>query len=296
MEEDLRRRDFTINAMALQLENGEIIRLLDPTGGRADLEHALVRVLHRGSFLDDPTRMLRAIRYARRYGFDIAPGTLRLFNDEARKVLSTLSGERLRHELDLILDESNAAAMLADADMLKLLPAVDARLPRFEAVFAALLDVPPNAGQEIDRRTLGYLLWLMDLPEEELLVLRERLAFTAELGKALLSASSILDDLSILQDARPSIWTQRLDGVPPAAIHALYVRTREPAFARYLETWRNIHAHTTGEDLIARGLTPGPRFKEILSRLRAAWLDAEISSPEGERALLETILKGQVEP
>ena len=120
--DDLRRRDFSMNAMALRLDGKNYGELVDPLGGQSDLERGLIRVLHDRSFIDDPTRMLRAVRYAGRYEFEIEARTLGLIDDEAKAVLSRLSGERLRHEFDLIFEEKNRAAMLnrlAELDLLR---------------------------------------------------------------------------------------------------------------------------------------------------------------------------------
>ncbi|MCI0551044.1 MAG: tRNA nucleotidyltransferase, partial [Anaerolineae bacterium] len=121
IDNDLRRRDFTINAMALRLDGNHYGRLIDPLGGEADLEGGTIRVLHSKSLIDDPTRIYRAIRYEERYGFQIADDTLALLPD-ARPIIGELSAERIRHELDLILAEPNAASMLkrlAELDLLK---------------------------------------------------------------------------------------------------------------------------------------------------------------------------------
>ncbi len=129
LRSDLRRRDFTINAMAVQLGTDRAGEVIDPYGGVDDLQKGLVRVLHSKSFLDDPTRMFRAIRYSRRYEFALAQSTRRLFSGEALRILATLSGERLRHELELILDESGADLMLKDAESLHLLATHSSRPP-----------------------------------------------------------------------------------------------------------------------------------------------------------------------
>ncbi|MBE3117409.1 MAG: CCA tRNA nucleotidyltransferase, partial [Candidatus Atribacteria bacterium] len=109
--DDLRRRDFTINTLALRLDGDHFGELRDDLGGLEDLQAGLVRVLHPVSFVDDPTRLFRAVRYELRYGFQIAPETLALIPD-ARLLINRLSAERVRHELDLILEEENAASML----------------------------------------------------------------------------------------------------------------------------------------------------------------------------------------
>ena len=102
IDDDLHRRDFTINAMAIRLDGETFGELFDPLGGEKDLEAKLIRILHEKSFVDDPTRIFRAVRYAGRYEFEITSETLSLITDEARRVLSQLSGERIRHEFDLI--------------------------------------------------------------------------------------------------------------------------------------------------------------------------------------------------
>ncbi len=290
--EDLHRRDFSINAMALRLDGDHFGELLDPLKGQRDLARGRIRVLHPCSFVDDPTRLLRAIRYARRYDFQIESGTVGLINDESRAVLSQLSGERLRHEFDLIFDEPNAISMLEEAADLGLLSAVDATLPIPEPGFAALLDSrpAPALGLEMDRRKLGYLLWFMDMPAKSLPALRGRLAFTADLAKSVFTAAALLADVPVLADASPSEWTFRLDKVPPLSVYAVYLRTTQPALEEYLAVWRHIQPRITGDDLRARGLPPGPRYRHVLWHLRAAWLDGEVRNDKEEAALLESLM------
>ena len=100
--DDLARRDFTVNAMALPL-TGSDTRLVDPHGGRADLDAGIIRTLHPGSFRDDPTRMMRAVRYSSRLDFQLADTTvMELQHALAANALSTISADRIRHELDRI--------------------------------------------------------------------------------------------------------------------------------------------------------------------------------------------------
>ena len=97
-----------INTLAIRLDDDHFGELCDELGGLNDLQHGIVRVLHPHSFMDDPTRIYRAVRYEKRYGFNIAKETLALI-PEARQLVEKLSAQRIRHELDLILDEPNAA-------------------------------------------------------------------------------------------------------------------------------------------------------------------------------------------
>ncbi len=120
---DLHRRDFTINTMALRLDGRHYGELYDYWGGLNDLHKGLVRVLHSLSFVDDPTRMLRAVRFEKRFGFQIE-GRTRQLMEEARPLLHQVSGDRLRHELDLALAEEKPAAMLGRLQELELLAAI----------------------------------------------------------------------------------------------------------------------------------------------------------------------------
>jgi tRNA nucleotidyltransferase (CCA-adding enzyme) len=117
---DLHRRDFTINTMAVRLDGHHFGDLYDYWGGLTDLRKGLIRVLHSLSFVDDPTRILRAIRFEQRFGFNIEERTLALIS-EAQELLEKVSGDRIRHEIDLIMEEPRAPEMLARINKLKLL-------------------------------------------------------------------------------------------------------------------------------------------------------------------------------
>ena len=111
LTDDLRRRDFSINALAMCLDTNAFGTIVDKMGGLEDLEAGIIRVLHKQSFIDDPTRIFRAYRYAGRYGFRIAE-TDEILIQEALPILSQLSGERIRNEIDRVLLEKNAAKIV----------------------------------------------------------------------------------------------------------------------------------------------------------------------------------------
>ena len=287
----------------MRLDGRHYGELHDHWGGFADLERGLVRVLHSLSFVDDPTRMMRAVRFEQRFDFKIGVRTLELM-DEARPLLERLSGNRIRHELDLILDEARAVAMLARLADLNLLSVIHPAL-RWDNGLAdrltASLEIPlpeaftdPADVSDIPlRRALGYLLWLSPLSEDELHAVFQRMHFPSSLERMALAASQLCTDLPSLKDAPPSKWTTRLDGVPLLSLYAVSLcvpDTLEP-LERYVRTWRHIYPQTDGNALQARGLKSGPRYREILSQLRAAWLDGEVASEEEEIMLLEKLLK-----
>jgi len=302
--DDIRRRDFTINAMALRLDGGHFGELLDPLGGESDLGQGSIRALHLRSFVDDPTRMFRAVRYEGRYGFTIEGGTLGLMNDEARQVLSQLSGERVRHELDLILEEHNPSVILhrlAELDLLKSIhpflsfdQSAKVRLANIH-LFRDLQRISPWNINRGNKSVLGWLLWLMQSSHADIAALNLRLQFTADLLGSLFAATSIHADISSFRDMKPSQCVERLAPYPPDAIEAVYFVAQDEktkaVFFNYLSRWRHVKPHTTGDALKARGLEPGPKYGEIIRRLRAAWLDGEVTSHEEEKKLLGNLLK-----
>lgn len=304
IDADLRRRDFSINAMALRLDGQHFGELLDPMDGEADLESGLIRVLHPASFIDDPTRMYRAIRYATRYGFQISEDTLTLI-PEARDLVEQLSAQRIRHELELILEEENAASMLEWLNQLDLLKPIHPHLTFDETARARLAnlhkfrDLQRISPWNIDRwdgtrHVLGWLLWLMPLSHQKIGELNLRLQFTADLLGSLFAASWIFADLDKFASLKPSQCVERLSPYSLDAIEAVYFAARDEktrdVFFKYLSEWRHVKPNFTGDDLIERGLEPGPKIGKILRRLRAAWLDGEITSREQESNLLNELL------
>ena len=289
IEDDIRRRDFTINALALRLDEPHFGELRDDLHGMDDLQNGIVRALHPGSFSDDPTRMYRAVRYEKRYGFTIAAETLALIPG-ARSLVAKLSAQRIRHELDLVLEEQNAAPILRRLDELELLEPVHPALVGFdESILAA-----SQRGGLSPNRNLRWLLWLMNLPEQEIASINKRLHFNARLLKSLQAASAIHHDLASFAGLKPSEVVNRLDAYPLEAIeavaHAIPDRKIRDKFHKYLSEWRHIKPRTTGHHLKKRGIEPGPKYAEVLRRLRAAWLDGEVENEEEEERLLESII------
>lgn len=300
IEDDIRRRDFTINTLALRLDGDHFGELYDLYNGVTDIERRTIRVLHDASFLDDPTRMFRAVRYEQRYSFQIAPQTLALL-PAACPLVAELSAERARHELDLVFDEPRAAHMLARLDELGLVKAVSDALPwgahlreRLETCLDAV--PPPGWGLGLPatgipfRRILGYCLWLLDLTPGEIDALQARLAFPLAVLNPIRAAARLRADLPALSGAKPSKWVDRLGGVPLVAVYALSLVSWEDALETYALHWRHIHPETDGETLKTLGVPPGPAYKKILLRLRTAWLDGEVASAQQEKALLKKLL------
>ncbi len=294
--DDLRRRDFTINALAIRLDGTHLGELRDDVGGREDLGQGIVRVLHPGSFIDDPTRIYRAVRYEQRYGFRMAGDTLELIPG-ARGGVGRLSAQRIRHELDLILDEQQAVAMLRRLAELDLLKAINPALPYDEAAarrLAAAEQAPPLEIPVVPRRALRWLLWLMPLPAADIEIIDSRLHFTADLRRDLLAASDLAAKIHSFVGLPPSGWHDRLGDTPPAAAYAVYLSLKpgdaRSALERYLSEWRHIRPKTTGHDLRQLGIKPGAEYQRILRELRRAWLDGELQTEQDERDYLRQLI------
>jgi tRNA nucleotidyltransferase (CCA-adding enzyme) len=288
----------------LRLDGDHFGELVDVLEGQTDLERGMIRVLHPKSFIDDPTRMYRAVRYEQRYGFEIAPDTLALI-PEARPLIDSLSAQRIRHELDLILEDSGTALMLKRLDELDLLKPIHpvlgfdesahtrlSRLPAFREI-QALSPWNADSMNRVNKPDLGWLLWLMPLSREEIESLNSRLNFTADLRDSLLAVSTLYAERNSLTGLKPSQYVERLESYPEDAIEALYFvspdESSKDIFFKYLTEWRHVKAHVTGDDLKRRGLEPGPKYALILRQLRNAWLDGEVKTQEEEKQLLASL-------
>src|SRR5512139_747696 len=295
IDDDLRRRDFTINAMALRLDGRYYGQLYDPLDGQGDLSRGTIRVLHDRSFADDPTRMLRAVRYAGRYGFTLEPHTLDLIDEEGRAVLSRLSGERLRHEFDMIFEEEHPSSILHHLAELDLLSPIHPALQNANFQIP-LIDILPGEFGELTipnihtfKQILGWILWLVPLSAFDIEAISKRLDFPTHLTKSAAGGSRLLADLPSLIHWKPSQWTFYLEELPSISVYAVYLIRMEAALREYLVHWRKVKPSLTGEDLKQRGLQPGPRFAEILRQIRAARLDGEVVSREEELKMLEKL-------
>jgi tRNA nucleotidyltransferase (CCA-adding enzyme) len=304
---DLYRRDFTINTLALRLDGSHYGELHDYWGGMNDLRDGLVRVLHSLSFVDDPTRMLRAIRFEQRFDFHIEKRTQDLLY-EARSLIGQISGDRIRHELDHILDEDQRVRMLERMSELGLLGEIHPALVwddecRENLRMLSSLDNKPLTGVNLDlqrgsnRRRLAYILWFIHLPVEKIKAILRRLRYPTTQSKVVLSASHLWKDLPWLANAKLSQIANRLEDVPALAIYAVFLAARNEHVCSNLQAYLNrinlITPTVTGYDLQRRGLPPGPIYKYILGAIRDGWLDGKIENVDQEQAYLDELIKNE---
>ncbi len=259
--EDLARRDFTVNAMAFPLAgDGE---LLDPHGGLDDLRAGVLRVLHDRSFIDDPTRALRAARYAARFGFDLEPGTARLL---AAADLSTVSDDRVQGELRRIAAEEDPAKALQLIVDWELMPTLDPEAPGRVAEVTRLASTPPWAGWA-NRELAVELAIVRPLPQ-----IRELAAATPERPSEAVRLAVPWDPAQLL--VARALGAEWLD--------------------RYAEELRHVHLEITGEDLIAEGIPEGPAIGHGLEAALSGKLDGELSGREEELRIALAAARGEI--
>lgn len=250
IEQDLARRDFTVNAMAIPLQ-GEA-RLIDPHGGKADLDQGLLRVLHDRSFVDDPTRAIRAARYASRLRFALDPETERALR---RSDLTTVSADRRRAELERLAAEERAHEgfeLLAEWGVIDLRPG---GLQLTEAV-EELLKAPH---------------WAEAVP-------RERAIVAAALGPP--GAEEVLASMWAPKPGEGVEMAERRDPVELILARAMGADWLD----RYLVSWRKVELEIDGDDLIAAGIEQGPAIGRGLRAARHKKLEGEIQDREEELA------------
>lgn len=298
---DLQRRDFTINTLAIQLSPAAASGyLLDFYGGLADLQAGIIRVLHSLSFVDDPTRILRAMRFECRLDFRVEPRTAELITT-ALPMLRRITGERIRNELDLLLREDQPEQALLRMQEQGILEAIHPAFcvpadigSRFEM---ARSTTPPWPYNPPERALLLWHVLAASIPVDKLDDLCSRLLLGRRLTDSLMSAARLVQEINGLGEPhlRPSQVVAYLDHSTDLARLIAWMLTSNPTvrnrIVQYMTEWRFIQPVTTGHDLKNLGLQPGPRYSVILSTLRTARLDGTITTDDEEFALRQQLLR-----
>ena len=310
---DLFRRDFSINALAVRLDCEPFGQLVDFFSGQRDIKERVIRVLHTLSFVEDPTRCLRAVRFEQRYNFHIGAGTEKLIKNALKlKLMDKLSGFRLFHEFQHICDEEDPSACIARLDQLGVLEAVSPLLSLNPTRKNLLLRLQETLTwyrllyfEEAAQPWLAFFLALnhnmsyadtanhyqrMGLPEprradilrqrEHMRVVRGKLEpwqKDHEAGKESISAlCALLRPLSL------ECLLYLMADTSDAAL--------QKNLSRYITQWRKEKTDVSGEDLRIMGLEPGPAFGRILDAVLAAKLDGTAATPEQQMDLARSLV------
>ena len=315
LEEDLFRRDFTINAMAVQLNLVQWGELRDPFGGQQDLKNKTLRVLHDRSFVDDPTRIFRAIRFAERFGFRIEPNTGRLLaRASSANLVARLSGPRLANEIFALMKEDHPDAAIRRLRRLRLLRFLHPRLSPGKRTERLLAVLPQTIGAWKRRCPELFLnrplLWVMALlahaSASVIAGTIQRLQLATTESRALQWAGEksgrVAKTLSADALLRPSHIYHLLSRLPNEALALVLAKGLVSSKAagivrlkrrltRFLERDRLTTTTINGNTLKEFGLRPGPHFKKILDRLLDERLDGRITAVAQERDRARILVK-----
>jgi tRNA nucleotidyltransferase (CCA-adding enzyme) len=299
VKRDLYRRDFTINTLAVRLNRQHFGQLLDFFGARRDIKDRQIRVLHNLSFVEDPSRIFRAIRFEKRFNFQISKLTRSLIdNAVASDFLKNVSGKRIFSEVQLLLREEHVRSMmkrLNDFDLLKYIhpavsynPSVNRLMKNIESVMAwyDLLYLDKNC-----EKWFVYFLGMIDslaAKEAEQLVQRFDIkrAHAAAIMVAKNSGMKVLLDISKNKKNGNAYIYRLLHDIPLEV--SLYLMAKsgrlltKKAFSAYFTQLQHARVHLTGKDLQNLGIAPGKRYRQILDSLQDAVLNARVSGREEE--------------
>ncbi len=314
LEEDLRRRDFTVNCLALQLcgeTTQKSIPVIDLEDGQRDLEERVLRVLHRRSFHDDPTRALRAARLAPRLGFHLSRGSRSVLRDALRDgVFGAVSGDRLRREFEKLFADAgrgvDPGVGLALLEKWHVLPALEPGLGIERSAvtplrrLGRLLADPQWSSREIRPWIAGVCVWLAPLSPSLRRRTVKRLSIRGEIEQRIVDFPRVRDRrLKALEKTRGRGAVDRvLHDIDEESLYALFAYC-SPASKRRVLRWatedRKRRMPVGGKDLLAAGLS-GPVVGKALARIRAAVLDDEVVNREEALALARELERGERRP
>ena len=301
---DLHRRDFTINTMAIRLDGDNFGSLYDYWGGMNDIKRQNIRVLHSLSFIDDPTRMLRAIRFEQRFGFNIESRTLELLR-EAVPHLNQVSGDRIRHELDQIIQENNCPQMFDRIESLKLWnsihPAIHWDITKGKNISQFLQTEiqgfwKPTLTLSSEKKKIygTYILLLRENTTGEIERIIKRLRFKRFLQDVIQDGSEFWHTREKWARLNPGDFTIFAESKHPFALYCHWLFEKDGAIREkikmFITKWQHIKPITDGQDLMRMGLAPSPIFKEILNTLRKCWIEGTVENKKQEKELLNKII------
>ncbi len=300
VKDDLYRRDFTVNAMAVSMDSKNFGELIDFFGGRRDLKRRKIRALHDKSFIDDPTRIFRAVRFEQRYDFTIDGRTVSLIRNAVRReMFNAVSGERLREEIELLLKEKDPLKAIKRMRGLHELRFIHPKIRFDKASEEACGNIKALYGQfqEYFSRKRGIDLWLVyfmvlidGLNMKETLDVCARFAMKRSDRMRLTACKQFGSRVSrLLRDkrpVRPSEVYRLLEPLPYETLLFFMAKSGRRLIKRrvtdFLTKYNGIRIGIRGEDLKALGMTPGPEFTQILEKTLSAKLDGKLKNKREE--------------
>ncbi|WP_432736307.1 CBS domain-containing protein [Maridesulfovibrio sp. FT414] len=301
---DLYRRDFTINALAVHINPSSFGKLVDFFGSQRDLKDRTIRVLHALSFVEDPTRIMRAVRFEQRYGFRIGGQTLSLIRNALKlNLINKLSGYRLMHEFKHILNEDAVQSSIQRLNELGVLEAVH---PLLE-LNASRIQVLGELEKVLSWYSLLYLdppivVWkayflgiCMGISKAKMEQIYDRFSFSPSERREFVHLRDTIfwaagNIMNIKQELKPSEVYDILNPVPLEGVLFIMARAKREMIkkyvSQYLTSLRLKQVDVTGEDIKQLGLEPGPHYSHLLSRVKLAVLDGDLRGRDEQLAFL----------
>jgi tRNA nucleotidyltransferase (CCA-adding enzyme) len=309
IKKDLYRRDFTINTLAVKLNPGEFGRLIDFFGGQRDIREKSIRVLHNLSFVEDPTRAFRAVRFSERFGFRISKHTENLMKSALKlNLFERLSGTRIYDELALTFQETEPVLSLKSLAHYGLLKVIHPDLLFSDSLEKTLQSTHESLAwfdllfleEGIDRSRVYIMALISDLEREKRKAALKRLSTPQKDVKLILDgldeSAEVIRQLRTRDPVKIYKVLKLID--LETIIYTMAVsRNREiqKAISRYLLELRNIKTHLRGKDFMKMGITPGPIYSEIMNALLEKKLQGLIESREDEIAFVKGYRKVQTD-
>jgi tRNA nucleotidyltransferase (CCA-adding enzyme) len=308
LQDDLFRRDFTINAMAISINKDDFGALVDYFSGKRDLSAKKIRVLHDLSFIDDPTRILREVRFEQRYGFRIEAKTLRLLKEALRlKMLEKVQPQRTRDDLILCLKEECPLKEVKRLQNLGGFGFISRHLSVSRNTYALLRSIESQIKwykktfphrRHLDTWLLYFMGMIDALSLKEARQVCRKFALRRGEKKRVLSFKALrrpfITALS-KKNAKPSGIYARLEPLSYETMILIRAKYGNPALAAninaFLRDYNGMRIRISGEDLRALGLTPGKRYQKIFRQVLNARLDGRIRTREEELALAAKLAK-----
>ena len=291
LKDDLIRRDFSINAMALHLNPQRFGELIDLYHGKDDLERRLIRILHSKSFVDDATRILRAIRYEQRLGFKLETETEKLLRRDVA-MLDTISGDRIRHELELILKEDEPERAIGRAEELGVLSRLHHSL-KDDGWLSKTFAKARQVDMRVSLSALYLCLLIYNLTEKENEEFISRLNFPKNSAQTIRQTLQLKAQLHNLVNSKlkPSDIYQLLHSYTTIAIQVNALASESSIASQHLHLYlaklRYIKPLLNGDDLKRMGIPAGRQLGEILSALHKARLNGEVKTRRDEERLVQ---------
>jgi tRNA nucleotidyltransferase (CCA-adding enzyme) len=310
LRDDLLRRDFTINAMAINISSKDFGKLIDFFRGQVDLKNKKIRILHNLSFIDDPTRILRAIRFEARYNFRIEPNTLKFLKEAARLgMIEKVEPQRIRDDLILMLKEKQPLKELKRMKELAGFGFINLQLSVSKKTFTLLESVKKQISwfkkacpqrRHLDEWLIYFMALIDSLNINNTRAVCRKFAFRRGEEKRILSCKKtnrkFLSSLS-KKEIKPSRVFAILEPLSYEAILLLKAKHKNLLIQKHIGDFFKIYSgmriHISGDDLAQLGIVPGPQYKKFFLKLLNARLDGLIKTKEEELALIRKLVKSK---